>query len=76
MFLSPPSKLVQFFHASRDGWKSKCQEARQENKLLGNQVRAVEKSRAHWRTVAREAQRRVRELERELGNLKCASGQA
>jgi hypothetical protein len=69
MFLGPPSKLVKFFVRSRDGWKAKCQSAIARNKLLGNQVRTVEKSREHWRRVAEEAQRRQRELERELEDL-------
>jgi hypothetical protein len=68
------SKLVKFFQKSRDGWKAKCREAKQRNKLLGNQVRAVEKSRTQWEAAARDARRRVRELERELENLKCAAG--
>jgi len=72
MFLSPPSKLVKFFMTSRDGWKAKCRDAVERNKLLSNQVRAVEKSRTHWRRVAEVAQQRQRELEQELENLKCA----
>jgi len=74
MFQSPITKLVTFFRKSRDGWKAKCQQAKRQNKLLGNQVRAVEKSREHWKETAREARRRVRELERELEDLKCAAG--
>lgn len=73
MFLSPPSKLVKFFLKSRDGWKAKCQSAIERNKLLGNQVRAVEKSREHWRRVAEEAQQQQRKLERELEDLKCGT---
>jgi len=51
-FRSPIPKLVPFFRTSRGGWKRKCQEAKQINKLLGNQVRAVERSRARWKEKA------------------------
>jgi hypothetical protein len=33
-FKSPARKLIQFFQASRDGWKAKCLEAKYELKLL------------------------------------------
>ena len=46
---SPVRKLVRFFRSSRDGWKSKYQEAKRNNKRLVNQVRVVEKSREHWK---------------------------
>lgn len=73
MYRSPTKKLAAFFEKSRDGWKGKCQSAREQNKLLNNQVRAVEQSREQWREKARQAQQRVRELERELEDLKCAA---
>lgn len=40
------------------------------HKLLANPVRAVEKSREHWRTVADERQRRIAELEAEVAEQK------
>jgi hypothetical protein len=63
---SPVRKLVKFFQRSRNGWKAKYAAKKQECKLMGNQVRAVEKSRAKWRQAAEQAQRRVRELQHEL----------
>ena len=72
-FRSPIRKLVSFFRSSRDGWKEKYQESKRENKRLGNQVRAVEKSRAHWRQVAQAKGRHVRQLERELEAAKNAT---
>jgi predicted RNase H-like nuclease (RuvC/YqgF family) len=69
-FRSPVRKLVQFFERSRDNWKRKCQEVKKQNKLMSNQVRAVEKSRAAWRARAEESERRVQELERELAEQK------
>lgn len=71
-FKSPKGKLVRFFQRSRDGWKEKYMESKRNNKKLSNQTRAVEKSRARWRQIARREQRRSRELERELVELKRA----
>jgi predicted nucleic acid-binding Zn-ribbon protein len=71
---SPVRKLVRFFRSSRDGWKSKYQEAKREIKRLVNQVRAVEKSRGHWKQVAKAERRRVRGLERELEAIKNPAG--
>lgn len=63
---SPVRKLVRFFQRSRDQWKEKYMDKKEGHKLMSNQVRAVEKSRAKWREAARQAQQRVRELQREL----------
>ncbi len=71
-FRSPATKLVRFFQGSRDSWKRKHQEAKRLCKKLGNQVRAVEKSRAHWKKVAGQQRQRVRELERQLADSKRA----
>jgi hypothetical protein len=73
-FSSPLRKLVMFFRTSRDGWKGKCLEAKRSNKLLVNQVRAVEKSRAFWREKAKADAERARQLEQELEALKNAVG--
>jgi hypothetical protein len=70
VFASPVSKLLPFFVKSRDGWKEKHHRTKAKCKKLTNQVRAVEKSRRHWRTLAAEQQQRVRALERELEELK------
>jgi len=69
-FRSPLRKLVRFFQSSRDNWKRKCQQAKLKSKLMGNQVRAVEASRAEWRSRAEKSEQRVAELERELADLK------
>lgn len=65
-FKSPVKKLARFFERSRDGWKAKHHTLKQQLKKLSNQVRAVEKSRAHWREVAQQERWRVQELSREL----------
>jgi F0F1-type ATP synthase membrane subunit b/b' len=74
MYKSPVPKLLSFFESSRDRWKSKCRTAKQANKLLANQTRAVEKSREQWKQAAQDAQRRIEELEREVEELKQPDG--
>jgi hypothetical protein len=66
VYSSPLKKLVRFFRKSRDGWKRKCQGAKQALKLLQNQVRAVEQSRDQWKRRCQEQERRIAELEAEL----------
>jgi len=58
-------KVAQRALSSRNRWKEKCQKRKQANKLLGNQVRAVEHSRDHWRQLATDRQRRIAKLEAE-----------
>jgi hypothetical protein len=72
-YRSPRKKLLRFFVGSRDGWKAKCAEANEDRKLLANQVRAVEKSREQWRTLAEERKRQIVQLEQELAELKRAT---
>lgn len=69
-YKSPLKKLVVFFHRSRDGWKLKYQQLKREYKKQINQVCAVEKSRDHWKEVARQARREAGELGRQLEELK------
>jgi seryl-tRNA synthetase len=72
-YRSPVRKLARFFEGSRDKWKRKCQEAKKRNKLLSNQVRAVEKSRQRWRWRANQLQSEVRQLQQELAEQKRVS---
>ncbi len=67
---SPLRKLTRFFLGSRNQWKSKYVAIKQRFKLLGNQVRAVEKSREKWKQDARQAQQQVRLLQQELDDFK------
>jgi hypothetical protein len=67
---SPLRKLVRFYKRSRDAWKAKHAEWKEECKKQSNQTRAVEKSRAGWRERAETAEKRLRELEREVEELK------
>ena len=73
-YRSPLPKLVRFFEGSRDNWKRKCREAKQQLKRMSNQVRAVEKSREQWRSRAEQSQRQLQQLQAELAELKRASG--
>lgn len=59
-FKSPVKKLVEFFRGSRDKWKAKYILKRDENIRLANLVRAVEKSRQHWKELAKTAQQKAK----------------
>jgi hypothetical protein len=48
-FLSPISKLLRFFHRSRDQWKAKCKAAKQENKSLKYRLAKMTESRDRWK---------------------------
>ena len=67
---SPLRKLTRFFLGSRDQWKAKYRALRQKCKLLGNQARAVEKSREKWKQETRQAQQQIRRLQQELEDFK------
>lgn len=58
-YKSPMKKLVTFFERSRNKWKTKCQEAKYQVKLLQNKVRYLEKRKV-------ELNKRVKELKKEL----------
>lgn len=76
-YKSPVGKLLPFFHNSRDRWKAKHHELKRQLKREQNQVRAVEKSRAVWRHKAEAALHQVKELQRELAEIKkCTSATA
>lgn len=70
---TPLPKLLRLFHDSRAKWKQKYAESSKKNKLLNNQVRAVEKSREQWRQLAEQAQQEARWLREELESLKRGS---
>ena len=69
-YRSPIRKLARFFERSRDRWKQKCRDAKKQNKLLGNQLRAVEKSREQWRWRANQLETQVQQLQQELADQK------
>ena len=63
IYKSPPSKLVAFFKESRDKWKKKFMDAKQNVKRLTEQVR-------YWKRQSVNLRRRVKEIEEELRNSK------
>ncbi len=69
---SPVGKLLRFFKKSRDGWKAKQHHLKVQCKRQSNQGRAVESSRAAWRERAETAEGRLRDLERQIAELKAA----
>jgi len=67
---SPIKKLVGFFRRSRDKWKAKYFVKRDESILLANKVRAIQKSREHWRELAEVAQQKAKQATAELHELR------
>jgi hypothetical protein len=56
-FRSPVSKLVSFFHRSRDRWKEKCKQAKKELKSLKTCHAKLKASRDFWKQKARQVAR-------------------
>lgn len=73
---TPARKLVWFFKASRDKWKAKYGQQMKKNKLLSNQVRAVETSRDRWKQAAKEARQEARRFQEELDREKKSPAHA
>ena len=69
-FKSPVRKLVEFFRGSRDKWKAKYFLKRDENILLANKVRAVQKSREHWKELAQNAEQTAKQANAALRQLR------
>jgi uncharacterized protein YukE len=67
---SPLRKLLRVFDRSRNGWKGKYRAVKYECRLMGNQLRAVEKSREKWRQKAQQTQQQLRQLQQELEEYK------
>ena len=74
-YKSPLRKLVAFFEKSRDKWKQKYHALKVDFKREQNQRRAVERSRADWRSKAEASEQRVRELEQQLEDIKALDNQ-
>lgn len=56
-YRSPISKLLSFFHRSRDKWKAKCKAAKRENRSLKYCLAKMTENRDRWKSLAREARR-------------------
>jgi uncharacterized protein YdaU (DUF1376 family) len=50
-------KLVRFFSASRDGWKTKCKAAKKENKSLKQRLAKMTENRDRWKSRAQRAEK-------------------
>lgn len=60
-YRSPVSLLLRFFRRSRDKWKTRCKEAKRENKSLKYRLAKMKESRDRWKAQARGAQQDSRE---------------
>ncbi len=65
-FRSRLSALVWFFRKSRDGWKKKYQEVKQDVRGFRSELRDVRRSREKWRLRVEELERENRTLREEL----------
>lgn len=72
-YKSPVKKLVRFFEKSRDKWKQKYMERKNQCRKLSNQVRAVEGSRERWRNQAKAAEKEIKQLRQQVEELKNIS---
>lgn len=61
-YKSPAKKLLAFFEKSRDRWKSRCLEAKYEEKKLKNQVWYLKASKTELKSRIKELEARVCEL--------------
>ena len=53
-FRSPISKLLHFFYRSRNKWKTKCKEAKRENRSLKYRLAVMTESRNRWKDEVRQ----------------------
>ena len=53
-YRSPISKLLRFFHRSRNKWKAKCKEAKRENRSLKYRLAVMTESRNRWKAEVRQ----------------------
>lgn len=63
-FTSPMHKLVQFFRRSRDGWKQKHRNAKDDLKRVKNEAYALRKSRDKWKKLAKLQAQELQRLRR------------
>lgn len=72
-FRSPQAKLLRFFERSRNGWKRKCREAKDDVKRLSNNVAALKRSRGRWKVLAKQRADEIKRLRCELEEAKKQS---
>ena len=64
-----PRVLANSFRESRDRWKEKCQNAKEDVKSLKGRLRDVENSRSKWRTDAEHALSQQKLLQEKINDL-------
>jgi hypothetical protein len=69
-YSSPIKKLVQFFESSRDSWKGKYMAVKQSCRALEGNVRDLSKSRDKWKQEAKQANKQLEEMRKELEAIK------
>ena len=73
LFKSPLRILARHFLRSRDQWKQKCLQAKQEIKRFKNKAADAVKSRDQWRRKFEQLQIQAQSLESELEQLRAES---
>lgn len=65
-YKSSSSRLARFFKDSRDGWKQKALKRQERLRATDVKVRDLTKSRDKWKLEAKEAKKRLEQLEKEV----------
>lgn len=65
-YRSPPHKVLALVKKGRDALRVKYRELMEHRRVVENQVRAVEKSRAQWRARAEAAEAELSALKKRL----------
>ena len=63
-YRSPPHKIIAMLKKGRDDLRVKYRELMEQRRTAENQIRAVEKSRAMWRSRAEAAEAELHELKK------------
>jgi hypothetical protein len=69
-YLSPSRKIMVMLKQGRDNLRVKYREVMDQRRVAENQVRAVEKSRAMWRTRAEAAEAELNAIKKKLNRPK------
>ncbi len=65
----PVSRQIRYYKQSRDNWKHKAAQRQQKLRTFLQLTRSLKKSRAHWKTKAKEAEQRAKEAEAKVKQL-------
>jgi len=65
-----PRVLAQYFQKSRDQWKRKCQESKDQVRAFRVRTRDLERSRAKWRIAAEQSEQAQERLRQENAQLR------